>query len=288
MTLIELLVAISIVTLLVGVLLPALSHARRAARSLLTAHRQRQVVLAVSLYAADHEGRYPESVATAAMLGRTWRWQEPRMLKACQPRAAGYRCAMASYVRPYLDKAATLSCPSSPRPYPYLEDAWQAGEQWNNPDTSFTDDSMLGSFCFFWNYIGYLTEQDRPFLGPQTDQGRRGCSRLLVSDYFGFNHWRSPDAFGSCAPLPRAEITAETHEAPPHWFRTLSGSPDRTTLSLKLQAGFVDGHVEAYRPGETAILEVADALDGTTPALSGFGIGAGQFFLPQQAVPYPQ
>src|SRR3974390_320130 len=104
-TLIELLVVISVVTLLVGVLLPALGHARRAARSLLTAHRQRQIVLAVSLYAADHEGRYPESVAPAAMLGRTWRWQEPRMLKACQPRAAGYRCAMASYLRPYLSKA---------------------------------------------------------------------------------------------------------------------------------------------------------------------------------------
>ncbi len=58
-------------------------------------------------------------------------------------------------------------------------------------------------------------------------------------------------------------------------------------MHLKLQAGFVDGHVEAYRPAETAILEVADALDGTTPALSGFGLGAGQFFIPPQAVPSP-
>jgi hypothetical protein len=284
MTLIELLVAVSVVTLLVGVLLPALGQARRAARSLVGAHRQRQIVLAVSLYASDHEGWYPESVATAAMLGRTWRWQEPRMLKACQPRAAGYQCSMASYLRSYLPKAAILSCPSSPRPYPYLEDAWRAGEQWDNPDTGFTDDSVLGSFCLYWNYVGHLTDQQRPFYGPQTDDGRPGCSRLLISDYLGFNHWRSPDAFGSCEPLPGAEITAETHEAPAYWFRPPHGPPDRTSVPLKLQAGFVDGHVEAYRPDETAVLEVAEALDGATAALSGFGLGAGQFYIPQKAV----
>lgn len=288
MTLIELLVVISVVTLLVGVLLPALGQARRAARTLAGGCRQRQIVLAVGLYASDHESRYPESVATAAMLGRTWRWEEPRMLKACQPRAAGYRCSLAGYLGDYLAKAETLSCPSNPRPYPYLQEAWRAREQWDNPDTDFTDDSLAGNFCFFWNYVGHLTEQKRPFRGPETDYGRPACSRLLVSDYFGFNHWRSPDAFGSCEPLPRAEITADTDEAPPYWFSMPQGVPDPTSVHVKLQAGFTDGHVEAFRPSETAVLEVAEALDGTTPALSGFGLGAGQFFIPRQAVPAPR
>jgi hypothetical protein len=286
MTLIELLVVIGVVTLLVGVLLPALSQARRVARSLIGGCRQRQVVLAVSLYATDHQGWYPESVATAAMLGRTWRWQEPRVLKACQPRAGGYQCSMASYLRVYLPKAAVLSCPSSPRPYPYLEEAWRAGEEWNNPNTSFTDDSMLGSYCCYWNYVGHLPERQRPFYGPQTDTDRSRCSRLLISDYFGFNHWRSPNAFGSCEPLAGAEVTAQTHEATTHWFCRPRGAADRARVHIKLQAGFVDGHVEAYRPGETTALEVADALDGTTPALSGFGLGAGQFYIPQQAVAF--
>lgn len=284
-TLVELLVVIGVLSLLLGVLVPALNQARRAARSMLGGQRQREVVLAASLYAADHQGCYPESVATAAMLGRTWRWQEPRMMKACQPRAAGYQCSMASYLRPYLPKAVALSCPGSPAAYPYLEDFWRAGEAWDNPQTGFTDDSVLGSFCFYWSYVGYLSEEERPFFGPPLDAGRPGCSRLLISDYFGFNHWRSPNAFGSCERFPRAEVTTETHEAPTYWVHDPQGPPDRANLRFKLRAGFIDGHVEAYRPGETTILEVSETLDGATPTFSGFGIGAGQFYIPRTALP---
>jgi len=267
-----------------GVLVPALSQARRTARSLVSASRQRQIVLAANLYATDHEGWYPESVATAAMLGRTWRWQEPRMIKACQARADGYRCSASGYLRYYLPNAKVLSCPSSPAAYPYLKDLWRAGDAWDNPDTGYTDDHVIGSYCLYWNYVGHLTGQDRPFAGPQTNDGRSRGGTLLVSDYFGFNNWRSPESFGSCEHLPKAEATSETREAAAYWFARPKGEPDRAGVSVKLRAGFVDGHVEGYGPEATTVLEVANDLDGTSPAVSGFGLGAGQFFIPAVGV----
>ncbi len=283
-TLVELLVVIGVLALSMGVLVPALGQARRTARSLVSASRQRQVVLAANLYATDHEGWYPESVATAAMLGRTWRWQEPRMIKACSARGDGYQCSAAGYLRYYLPNAKVLSCPSSPAAYPYLKDLWRAGDAWDNPDTAYTDDHAIGSYCLFWNYVGHLTEQDRPFHGPQTNDGRSRGSTLLVSDYFGFNNWRSPEAFGSCEHLPKAKVTAETSEAAAYWFAKPKGEPDPAGVNVTLRAGFVDGHVEAYGPDATVVLEVADALDGATPAVSGFGLGAGQFFIPANGV----
>jgi len=283
-SLVQLLVVIGVLALSMGVLLPAMGQARRAARSVVSGGRQRQIVLAANLYATDHEGWYPESVATAAGLGRTWRWQEPRKMKACQPRAEGYRVSMAAYLRHYLPDAEVLFCPSSPQIYSYMKDSWRAGDSWDNPDTGFVDDSVVGNYCFFWNYVGHLTEQDRPFFGPQTNDGRSGGGSLLITDYFGFDHWRSPDAFGSCEHLPHAEITADAHEAPAYWFARPAGDPDPARLSATLRAGFVDGHVERYRPKETVSLEVAESLDGATAVPRGMDTSPGLFFIPASGV----
>ncbi len=53
-TLIELLVVISIISLLMAVLLPALQKSRDAARSSMCLSNQRQVMIACTVYAADH------------------------------------------------------------------------------------------------------------------------------------------------------------------------------------------------------------------------------------------
>ena len=52
-TLVELLVVISIIVLLIGILLPALSRSRKAARRIVCASRMRQISLAFDLYSAD-------------------------------------------------------------------------------------------------------------------------------------------------------------------------------------------------------------------------------------------
>ena len=56
-TLIELLVVVAIIALLVSILLPALGRARAQARTTLCANKHRQIFLAWTYYADDHDGR---------------------------------------------------------------------------------------------------------------------------------------------------------------------------------------------------------------------------------------
>jgi len=56
-TLVELLVVVAIIAVLIGVLLPALSHARDAARTTVCLSQMRQLAIAQVAYAIDHKGQ---------------------------------------------------------------------------------------------------------------------------------------------------------------------------------------------------------------------------------------
>ena len=74
-TLIELLVVISIIALLVGILLPALTSARKAAREMRCLANTKQFSLGFAMYANDSDGRYPmirESGTVRAHFENVW------------------------------------------------------------------------------------------------------------------------------------------------------------------------------------------------------------------------
>lgn len=68
-TLIELLVVLGVIAVLVGILLPALSAARRSARSIACLSQMRQIGMATTLYAHDHQDKLPRSSHSALAHG---------------------------------------------------------------------------------------------------------------------------------------------------------------------------------------------------------------------------
>lgn len=279
-TLVELLVVIAVVAAMVGILLPALAGARRQARAVLGISNQRQVVAAVNAYAADNDERYPDSTATITM-GSDWHWQEPRMMTACKSRPGRAHRSMSEFLLRYIPDASVLFCPSAPRKYKYSQQSWDAGDLWDNPETSFGGDPVFGTWCFYWNYVGYLGDGVAPFVGPRTSLGGPREGSLLLCDYFGFGHHRSPYAFGSCQKMPHAEVTPATEVSAAYWSGRIGGRrPGAGIPNVRLHAGYIDGHVGRYTASEAAPMKVSIVPDGGIPYPDGVGLGPGDFYLP--------
>jgi prepilin-type N-terminal cleavage/methylation domain-containing protein len=278
-TLIEILVVISIVALLGSILVPALSKAKEKAKVLLGSSRQREVASGVSLYSIDNEDYFPDSVATVGM-GNGWNWSDPRRMIASDEIYPGMHRAMSEYLGSYIEDAGTMYCPSAPRKYKYLQAAWEAGGEWDNPDNLFPRDPLTGTYCFYWNYTGLLYERERLFCGPQWSSGGRGQSKLLVSDYFGYDHWRTRNAFGSCEKFAGASSTKpEQVLLSDYWYRN---AKSLCAPEVKLHAGYTDGHVGSFGSTDTVRMKVIMNCDTYEPYPD--GVGAGEFYLPLEAL----
>lgn len=279
-TLIELLVVISVISVMAGILLPALSKARHQARKLSGANNQHQVVNAVSFFACDNDQKYPESVATIGV--EWWNWQEPMMLTGYRARSPRMHRSMSAYLRNYIEDAETMYCPNAPRRYKYLKGAWNAGDDWDNPETAPVHDPVSGTYCFYWNYTGYLEERDYLFKGPRNTVGGNWQSNLLVSDYFGYDHQRNPNSYGSCERFPGASITEGTVLSSAYWSdrgSVVQGEPE-----IKLQASYTDGHIQSFSSRDTVAMRVIKVPETSEPYPGGDGIGPGIFYLPRKAL----
>jgi len=279
-TLIELLVVIAIISVLMAILLPVLGKIRYQARTLIGTSNQHGIVSGVNFFASDNNERYPESVATLGV-DPNWNWAEPMMLTARQARRPRFRSSVSAYLRPYIGDAEMMYCPNAPRKYKYLHDAWNAGDDWDNPETPMVGDQVYGMYCFYWNYTGYLEERDYLFKGPRGPASGTGCNKLLVSDYFGYNHWRSEGAYSSCERFAGASITDGTELSSAYWSGEIIAEP--VAPEIKLRAGYADGHVETFLSSYTVTMRVI--IDPKTgQPYPDDRDSPGSFFLPTNAL----
>jgi prepilin-type N-terminal cleavage/methylation domain-containing protein len=281
-TLVELLVVLGIISVLTGMLLPVLEKARREARTALGIKNQRDIVVnAMTLFAADNDGQYPESVATVGF-GSHWNWTDPRKLTGNRTRAPGMYRSMSEYLRSYVPDASVMFCTNAPTKYKYLQQSWDAGDEWDNPDTSFPFDPVGGTYCFYWNYIGCLGGNRGIFKGPQSPAGGPGESKLLVTDYFGYDCWQSPKAYGSCEKFNGASALAETWLLSSYWSSLESEKVNLNTIEVKLHAGYTDGHVEGFNASDVVPMRISITSDGSEPYPD--GVGPGIFYLPKNGL----
>jgi type II secretory pathway pseudopilin PulG len=275
----ELLVVVVIVGIVGSILVPALGRAKRQVLVIVSAANQKHIVGAVNLYAMDNHDRFPESVATVGF-GDTWNWSDPMKITGNRTRSPGVHRAMSEYLGDYITDARVMFCPNAPHQYKYLQESWEAGDDWDNPDTTFPSDPVTGTYCFYWNYTGYLVEKPYPFRGPSGPGDGRGRSTLMVSDYFGFDHWRSPASYGSCERFAGASMVEETWLLSAYW--SIGGGRSKGEVTIRPRAGYADGHVESFAADETITMKVAVTSDGTAPYPS--GLGAGDFYLPADSM----
>ncbi len=280
-SLIELLVVMAVLSALMSILLPALGKVRQQARLVIGTNNQRQIVTAVSLFAADNDEQYPESVATIGDYKVYWNWQEPMMLTSYRARSTGMHRSTSAYLHRYIEDADVMYCPNAPQKYKNLQDAWDAGDYWDNPETDPVGDPVSGTYCLYWNYTGYLEERDYLFKGPRDTLAGHGQSKLLVSDYFGYDHYRSPNCYGSCEKFASASITEGTPLSSAYWSRRKS-SIQSSVPEIELQAGYTDGHVEKYSSSDTLTMRVIWKPETGEPYPN--GIGPGNFYLPRSAL----
>ncbi|MHC4740791.1 MAG: hypothetical protein ACYS8Z_02700 [Planctomycetota bacterium] len=269
----EVVVVIGIIAVIAGILLPVSARVRKMGKSMECVGNQRQIVTAANLFAQGNDGYYPESVATIGH-ERDWNWSEPTTVVGISRRSPKVRRSLSAYLRPYIEDAGVMFCPNAPKMHQYAEEAWDSGDDWKDPVVNMG--LLIGTYCFYWNYTGYLGP-GKVFDGPSQTTLRPGESSVLVSDFFSYDHFRAPQVFGASEKFKGAGVVEETPFSSAYWSVPVKNG-DLPEPGLELHAGYSDGHVGSYSAGEGVWMRVIMRRGTGEPYPR--GVGPGVFFLP--------
>jgi prepilin-type N-terminal cleavage/methylation domain-containing protein len=156
-TLIELLVVISIIALLIGILLPALSSARKQAQTTISKSNSHQIALGMSMYATDNKGFYPATAHTGVT------WMELIGLPAIDPDSTD---------ETYLSRVNTAT--------KYISDP----KAFLSPmdDSPFIKPGAPERRWTSYSFNSYLANDHPPYFGVRSDNIKRPSQAILIAE----------------------------------------------------------------------------------------------------------
>ncbi|HET6387375.1 MAG TPA: prepilin-type N-terminal cleavage/methylation domain-containing protein [Armatimonadota bacterium] len=144
-TLIEILVVITIISILAAILLPVFSAVRARARSASCISNLRQIGAALSIYQQDYDGFYPFAINPAVRLHPD-RWSDDPEFESIVPNLPEFH----DVLYPYTRSRELFRCPSD-FGMPVLEQC----PGWGIPETSSVYETYGTSYFYLTEYAGY-------------------------------------------------------------------------------------------------------------------------------------
>lgn len=270
-TLIELLVVIAIISVLMAVGLPVLASVRCKLRITRDIVHTRQTAGAEIMYAHEHNGRFAKTLATiwSPLLG--WDSYEPSTLVNVDFWPREHR-NQSEYLGQYLNRPDYVDCAEPPSRSPWLAEAWQGGDNWRPGHW------LMDRKCFWRNFKGW-SRDGHVVEGPKTMYAR-GEGRVLVSCLLNYGRYLRPRLMSSArfrGAHSENPSTKSNFLWPDFWMRDVAQAKLETAMqSVRLQAGYVDGHVESRNASDTMGVWVTSDpfVVGGGPSLRGM------YFLP--------
>ena len=228
-TLIELLTVIAIIAVLAAILLPTLSKARERSNGIYCMNNNRQLTVAMLMYADEHDGALPYNEAMNETTGHTpLNWVNNVMTWDLFTDNTNLATITGASLGFYAESASIYHCPSDRALSPV-----QTGAGWSQRIRSYSMNAMVGNASVtstnginpHYKQFFKLEQIQRPteifvFLDEHPDTIRDGC--FLPINGAGDNWNRLPASYHNRS---SAFSFADGHAALHHWLRSATWRP---------------------------------------------------------------